>query len=400
MRFLERIFIQVVFLSFVVVSYGYEFAWKLSTNDILRIKGLVKQNIYTNNSFARYVEILNKASVEVKTESITEGKKYYGVEGVFYVFSKDFLEDKEFKLEEMLLSKYLLEENGQMIISKEYFMPITRDVPVFIRRNLNIGDEWFYKGKEVHKIGFREMFDVVEITFNVYYKFSEITNIDGKEIAVFDIKYGFADIFTKTKIIDYLSGSSEMKYYWDIVEGKPYYMTENYFFNAIYKNGVSVIYSGSSESSLEVVKKWKEEKKEEIISKLSEAVSNEKGVEVSTTENEINISIPDVIFDFNSYKVKKEFITILSNLASKVKGYKELDIIVEGHTDDIGNDEYNLKLSESRAKEVANILISFGIDPTRISYIGYGKTKPKVPNISESNRARNRRVEIKLIWGK
>ncbi|MFN4245934.1 MAG: OmpA family protein, partial [Brevinematia bacterium] len=108
----------------------------------------------------------------------------------------------------------------------------------------------------------------------------------------------------------------------------------------------------------------------------------------------------DIMFEFNSFKIKEEFIPIISNLSFKLKDYRELEIIVEGHTDDIGSDEYNQKLSESRAKEVTSLLIEFGIDPKKISYIGYGKRKPKFPNTSEENRAKNRRVEIKLMWGK
>ncbi len=380
--------------------HGYEFKWNLNTNEILRIKSLVKQNIFTNSSFYKYVEILNKASMDVKSVSYSQNSKYYGVEGYFYVFTKDYLKDKEFKLEEVHTSKYILEENGKMTISKNYLMPVARDIPTFIKKDIKPQDEWNYKGKEVHKIGFSEIFDIVEVEFNVNYKLVEITNIESKDIGIFEIKYAFANTFKNTKIIDYLSGSSDIKYYWDISEGKPYFMTENYFFNAIYKNGLSIVFSGKSESYLEVVKKLDEKNRKEVISKLNDTLTNIKNIETSTKDNEINISIPDIIFEFNSFKVKEEFISILSNLAIKIKDYKELDIIVEGHTDDIGSEEYNQKLSENRAKEVSSILIKFGIDPKKISYIGYGKNKPKVPNTSEENRAKNRRVEIKLMWGR
>lgn len=398
---LRKIFVLVVLILIsYLICHGYEFKWNLNTNEIIRIKSFVKQNIYTNNAFVKYVELLNKATIDVKNISYQGGKKLYGIEGIYYVFSKEYLRDLEFKLDETFLSKYLLEENGKMYISREYLMPVARDIPVFPKDNLELGKEWTYTGKEVHKLGSPNLFDIVEVDFKVYYKFKDITNINNKNIGLFEIKYGFSTIFTKTIIVQYLSGSSEMLYYWDIDEGKPYYMTENYFFNAIYKNGLSVIYSGTSESTLEVIKKWEEKDKKEIISKLQEVIEKNKVVEITTDENEINISIPDIMFDFNSYKVKDNFVSILSNLANRIKDLNEIDIVVEGHTDDIGNEEYNQKLSENRAKEVVNILIKHGIDPNRISYIGYGKRKPKVPNTSEENRAKNRRVEIKLIWGK
>lgn len=258
--------------------HGYEFKWNLNTNEILRIKSLVKQNIFTNSSFYKYVEILNKASMDVKSVSYSQNSKYYGVEGYFYVFTKDYLKDKEFKLEEVHTSKYILEENGKMTISKNYLMPVARDIPTFIKKDIKPQDEWNYKGKEVHKIGFSEIFDIVEVEFNVNYKLVEITNIESKDIGIFEIKYAFANTFKNTKIIDYLSGSSDIKYYWDISEGKPYFMTENYFFNAIYKNGLSIVFSGKSESYLEVVKKLDEKNRKEVISKLNDTLTNIKNI--------------------------------------------------------------------------------------------------------------------------
>ncbi len=381
-------------------GYSYVFRWVLSTNEIIRVKSLVRQNVFTNNSFARYVEIMNKASLDVKSVSSDGRRSYYGVEGIFYVFSKDYSRDVEFKLEEVSGSKYVLSDNGEMMISREYIMPVVRNVPYFPVVNIDVNQEWFASGKEVHKVGFRELYDVVEIPFTANYKFVSVTNIFGKEVAMLTIKYGFAKEFKGTKVVRYISGSSDILYYWNLTDSKPYYMEENYFFNVVYNDGLSVIYSGTSEGMLEVIRKWEEKEKDAVVSGVSNAISNVKGAEIVVRENEINLSIPDVLFDFGKYEVKENFVKILKNVADSLKNYNQIDIVVEGHTDDIGGDEYNKKLSELRAREVAKILIEYGIDPKRISYVGYGKSNPKVPNTSEENRAKNRRVEIRIIWGK
>jgi outer membrane protein OmpA-like peptidoglycan-associated protein len=69
-------------------------------------------------------------------------------------------------------------------------------------------------------------------------------------------------------------------------------------------------------------------------------------------------------------------------------------IEISGHTDNYGTDAYNQKLSVDRARAVYRYLIDNGIESNRLSYKGYGKEKPVVPNDTEENRAKNRRTEI------
>jgi len=73
-----------------------------------------------------------------------------------------------------------------------------------------------------------------------------------------------------------------------------------------------------------------------------------------------------------------------------------LRITLAGHTDIVGTEEYNQKLSDRRAKAVADYLIRKGINPSRINVVGYGSKKPVAPNDTEEGRAKNRRVEVIL----
>lgn len=72
-------------------------------------------------------------------------------------------------------------------------------------------------------------------------------------------------------------------------------------------------------------------------------------------------------------------------------------VLVEGHTDDLGRDSYNLSLSMKRAEKIRELLLSGGISDELISVIGYGETMPLVPNTSDENRAINRRIEFKIF---
>jgi outer membrane protein OmpA-like peptidoglycan-associated protein len=73
---------------------------------------------------------------------------------------------------------------------------------------------------------------------------------------------------------------------------------------------------------------------------------------------------------------------------------QNIDIVIQGHTDDLGDAGKNLSLSEERSKSVKQYLISLGVEASRLEAKGYGSTQPKVPNDSEQNRAVNRRTDF------
>ncbi len=124
----------------------------------------------------------------------------------------------------------------------------------------------------------------------------------------------------------------------------------------------------------------------------------EKRVEVPITPIKKGESfvLKNIFFDFDSARLKPESKLELDRLVQLLKRRPDLRIVIEGHTDIIGSEEYNQKLSERRAKAVAEYLISRGIDPKRIRTVGYGSRKPIAPNDTPEGRAKNRRVEIKF----
>jgi outer membrane protein OmpA-like peptidoglycan-associated protein len=70
---------------------------------------------------------------------------------------------------------------------------------------------------------------------------------------------------------------------------------------------------------------------------------------------------------------------------------------IDGHTDSVGSEEYNLALSDRRAKAVFDYLTSRGVDPSRLKSQGFGESNPIAPNDTEAGRAQNRRVEITIV---
>lgn len=116
--------------------------------------------------------------------------------------------------------------------------------------------------------------------------------------------------------------------------------------------------------------------------------------EVNRVGEGINMTFDSsLVFQINSAELSQQYKEDLSAVAEIFQEYPDTNIMIEGHTDDSGPEEYNMKLSEQRAKAVSAYLVTQGIDEARITSSWYGETQPKYPN-DEANRAKNRRVEL------
>ena len=114
------------------------------------------------------------------------------------------------------------------------------------------------------------------------------------------------------------------------------------------------------------------------------------------TEDRIVEIAQKVYFEFDKTTLKPESLTVLNELIGIFTKHSNLDILIVGHADNIGADEYNLDLSLRRAKAVMNYLVSKGIDPKRVSTEGYGESRPVASNETRDGRKLNRRVEFDL----
>lgn len=107
-----------------------------------------------------------------------------------------------------------------------------------------------------------------------------------------------------------------------------------------------------------------------------------------------------LVFDLESYSLKEETKTNLTELAATLKKYDDTNILIEGHTDNSGEDVYNQKLSENRADAVENYLVSQGIKDSRVTTKGYGEKQPLDSNETDAGRQKNRRVEVAIYANK
>ncbi|MGK9065230.1 OmpA family protein [Stutzerimonas chloritidismutans] len=105
----------------------------------------------------------------------------------------------------------------------------------------------------------------------------------------------------------------------------------------------------------------------------------------------------DVKFDFDRAEVKQDSMDDIRDLADFMKQYGQTTTVVEGHTDSVGTDAYNQRLSERRANAVRDVLVNqYGLEGSRVDSVGYGESRPVADNATEEGRAINRRVEAEV----
>ena len=121
------------------------------------------------------------------------------------------------------------------------------------------------------------------------------------------------------------------------------------------------------------------------------------GVRVQRYGDNIRLIMPgNVTFATGDSDVRPEFYATLNSVSKVLARYNKTNVLVEGHTDNVGADQYNLQLSIDRAESVGNYLAAQGVAVPRIRALGYGETQPLASNASDDGRQQNRRVEIQL----
>jgi OOP family OmpA-OmpF porin len=198
----------------------------------------------------------------------------------------------------------------------------------------------------------------------------KVTDEETKKVIPAMVKV--SDIKKKQKVQEVENDPETGKYTLYLEEGRKY--------------DVSVVAQGHTFESevidLENVTKYKTVKKEIKLKPLK--------VNTSFTLN-------NLFFDFDSSSLTKESELELERVIELLNTNPGMTVEISAHTDDKGSDEYNTKLSQHRAESVVRFLTQKGINKDRMLAKGYGESVPSVPNDSDENRAKNRRVEFKIL---
>jgi hypothetical protein len=108
-------------------------------------------------------------------------------------------------------------------------------------------------------------------------------------------------------------------------------------------------------------------------------------------------AIVNIEFDYNSSEIKKESYVEIGHIANLMIRNPELNLLITGHTDSDGDEDYNMKLSLERASSVRDMLVDLGINKNRLKIAGKGESEPLLPNDTELHKRKNRRTEFEII---
>lgn len=132
---------------------------------------------------------------------------------------------------------------------------------------------------------------------------------------------------------------------------------------------------------------------------LEQARSQLAELEPKQTERGIVLTLDEVLFPFNSAELQPGNERTIARLANYLQSNPDLQILIEGHTDAVGSDQYNERLSEQRAESVRQALAQHGIESDRVRSAGLGEQFPVASNQNPEGRAQNRRVEVVVAQG-
>ncbi|MCX8124529.1 MAG: OmpA family protein [Spirochaetes bacterium] len=315
------------------------------------------------------------------------------VNGSFSVYRKN-INDFVYRLEEQYFSDFFINTNGTFVVPEGSFMPNLRHLPTFPNEDISTGFVW----KAPIHIVFNNFSVPLILLLEAQYTLLFINSQSNEAFINYSI---LIDKTLKDKpypddLPVKIYGQYAGQMIWDIQKNQPKKSVNAYNLLLIFgRTGQlsTVEFKMSIDQTNMAYQSIPEEEKKKQQKEIEKELKQD-GVSVDSDSRGMIIRFSDILFEFDKYTLNADARKVLEKLVGIIKAkYPNNEIIVEGHTDNIGTDEYNQNLSEKRAQTVAGYLKNkLGHD--KISYRGLGKKNPIADNSSQEGRQKNRRVEI------
>ncbi|MCL2720261.1 MAG: OmpA family protein [Treponema sp.] len=406
---LKKSFTFTLFLAFLLLvcvnAAAERFEFRHVPGAQYRIISVVDEVVLVNGVFVHRAEILNRIAVEVT--NVEDGA---GEHKATFQTSERLLYDPIVGMQTGVAGYqwsreyetiFLRDKLGNLTIAPQYYMPVVRNVPTFPDRELQIGDRWNAPAHEVHD--FRDAFGIEEpyrIPFNAFYEYLGERQWKEKTYPAFSVNY---NVDTRPQPVRgrlypvRITGTFNQLVYWDRTLGKEAAYEEEFRITFHMSDGRIIEYRGTAYAELiDAEYMDKEQLVAEIIDQINSLGLTD--VNVSAVDEGISLSLDDIRFYPDSNRMLPGEQEKLDLIAEILLRYPDRDILVSGHAALAGSRDYLMRLSQDRARAVADYLLSRNVRTAdRIVTRGYGAERPVADNSTEEGMRRNRRVEITIL---
>lgn len=391
-------FILILTIFIFNISYtqtiSHKFFWNLKVGERIESVKTADVEYYENGLLKKTYKERNIVDLTVIAIAPKGG---YRVSGIFKIF-RLYDGNSVFHLEEEYSSDFIIHTNGKFEVPYNYFMPNVRHIPTFPNKEIPLTYSWNSESMEIIKVNNAPN---LNMALSADYLFANVeTNENNEPLAV--IQY---HIMTDKDLLqaglsrngypERIYGFNYGSFLWDMNKNIPVSQSERYQILFGYGKNLSYLslqYKMNIISTYKIYNTLTEEENELNRKKLEDNLNDD--VVVDTVPEGLVIRLGEILFDTDSYTLREDAKSTVDSIINAIKQtYPDREIIVEGHTDNTGEANYNQALSEKRAKTVADYILP-KLDHDKLSYRGFGDKEPIASNDNPNGRQKNRRVDI------
>ncbi len=394
------------------------FFFDFSDSDMYRIESKNTQTVYQNGALILVDNVLQNTIFITITQRLADTVSIHGNTEFFEKGIKTANYEYQYTINKQ---GFRVSTNGDKNIS------FVKDVPVFLETTIQKGDTW--KGDSVEYLSIPIMNQKVPIPIKIYYSYAGYDSLPqsyfsdskdtGIELPVFFIQYTIDDYVyppeqqRRDASFVRINASFEIFMWWNDLYHRPEFYTEDYIMYFIY-NGMqdtqniqvegtvtSKVFPVVSTTSTDTTVLPRIEN--ELREALEDTVETSERTQDTTSlvqrnEKGIQVSFEDILFYPNTDIPVDSLAVMLNSIVSVLKKYAPRNLLIEGHTADVGSISTQKKLSVQRARVVKEYLQNeLGWDDSYFELQGYGSEKPVASNDTKEGRGKNRRVEITIL---
>lgn len=290
-------------------------------------------------------------------------------------------------------SRFAIRNDGVYQIAEGQIQPSIRSIPNFPRKDLKPGDHW----AAPFELVYHDTDPAFIVSTNAHYTWLSNRVANGTNFAVIGIVYSFFEKIggRGANQIANLQLTNESEIVWNLSEGLPHFQRDRLTELLTFGGGQKLLIRSRFETVYDVTYPIAKSQMKKAEEEIKLALGQRKDAETYVDEKGIHVRMKEILFPFDSSSLNSTSTSVLASILPVLKKYKDYEIFVEGHTDNVGAESYNQGLSESRARSVADYLAR-GENFPKIYVKGQGSRNPIADNKAEDGRQLNRRVEITI----